>query len=96
VGQAVIEPGRIPDHGSGLVRLNLTVETDQFADKLGSLISDVLNGSIWFDTDTTIPGRVTILGFIKHHAVAKSTCHVEIGLSDMKVKSQDCDTKTTL
>ncbi|KAJ3680976.1 hypothetical protein LUZ60_015465 [Juncus effusus] len=96
VGQAVIEPGRIPDHGSGPVRLTLTLEADQFADKLGNLITDVLNGSISFDSNTTIPGRVTILGFIKHHAVAKSTCHVEIGVPDMKVKSQDCDSKTTL
>lgn len=96
VGQAIIEPGRIPNHGSGPVRLTLTVDAAKFANNLVSLIGDVVNGSIVFDTYTMIPGRVAILGFIKHHAVARSTCHVEISVSDMTVKSQECDNKTSL
>jgi Late embryogenesis abundant protein len=96
VGQAIIEPGRIPNHGSGPVRLSLTVDAAKFSGNLGALTSDVLNGTIAFDTYTMIPGRVAILGFIKHHAVARSTCHLEIGLPDMNVKSQECDNKTSL
>jgi Late embryogenesis abundant protein len=96
VGQATIEPGRIPNHGSGPVRLSLTVDAVQFSDNLGTLIGDVLNGTIAFDTSTMIPGRVAILGFIKHHAVARSTCHVEIGVPSMNVKSQECNSETSL
>lgn len=96
VGQAIIEPGRIPNHGSGPIRLSLTVDAAKFTDNLMTLIGDVINGSITFETYTIIPGRVTILGFIKHHAVARSTCSVVIGVTDFKVKSQECDNETSL
>ncbi|KAJ4807394.1 hypothetical protein LUZ62_019960 [Rhynchospora pubera] len=96
VGQAIIEPGRIPNHGTGQVELSLTVDAAKFTNNLGTLIGDVINGTIAFNTYTTIPGRVAILGFIKHHAVARSTCHVVISVSDFKVKSQECDNDTSL
>nr|CAD1817445.1 unnamed protein product [Ananas comosus var. bracteatus] len=96
VGDAAVEPGRIPSHGTGLVRLTLTVEADRFAAQLGNLLGDVLAGQIPLDSETVIPGRVTILGFIKRHAVARSECHVDVGIPDLAVRSQNCTNKTQL
>ncbi|WOK96738.1 hypothetical protein Cni_G05445 [Canna indica] len=96
VGEATVAPGRIPSRGSELLRLALAVDVDRIAAELGDLIADVLAGAVAFDTDTRLPGRVTILGFVKRHAVATSKCHVVFGVSDLKVRSQDCTQSTKL
>ncbi|XP_008788146.2 uncharacterized protein LOC103705995 [Phoenix dactylifera] len=96
VGDAVVEPGRIPPRGDAYVQLNLRVEADRLAAKLLSLVADVAAGEVAFDTSTRIPGRVTILAFIKRHAVASSECHVTFGVPDLKVRNQECRYETSL
>ncbi|EHA8590779.1 hypothetical protein COCNU_scaffold024094G000010 [Cocos nucifera] len=96
VGDADVAPGRVPQRGDGHVQLTLRVEGDRFAVDLGSLIADVAAGEFAFDSSTRIPGRLIFLGFIKHHAVAESECHMVIGVPDLKVKSQECSHETKL
>lgn len=96
VGDADVAPGRVPQRGDGHVHLTLRVEGDLLAADLGSLIADVLAGQLAFDSSTRIPGRLTFLGFIKHHAVAETECHVVIGVPDLRVKSQECTNETKL
>ncbi|RRT70901.1 hypothetical protein B296_00006316 [Ensete ventricosum] len=96
VGKARVEPGRIPPRGTELLRLSLEVEVDQLAADLGSLLADAASGAVAFDAETRLPGRVTLLGFIKHHTVATSDCHVVIGVPDLGVQSQECALKTKL
>ncbi|KAG1365598.1 hypothetical protein COCNU_12G005980 [Cocos nucifera] len=96
VGDADLEPGRVPPRGDGHVQVRFTVEADRFATKFLSLIADVAAGEVPFDSSTEIPGRVTILGFIKRHVVAESECHIGIGVPKLRVKSQECSYKTEL
>lgn len=96
VGEADVAPGRIPARGSTHVKARLTVDGGNLTAEAGSLLRDVVAGRVGFDTKTRIPGKVTLLGFIKRHAVATSDCHVEVGLPDLKVRSQECKLKTKL
>ncbi|CAL4904520.1 unnamed protein product [Urochloa decumbens] len=97
VGDAEIDPGRIPSRGDGEVKLALTVQADRLADDLAQLVADVESGSVAMEASTRIPGRVSILGgLIKRHAVAYSDCSFVFGVPDMKVRSQQCHDRTKL
>lgn len=96
VGFADVEPGRISARGSEDVRVAMTVEADQFASALASLVADVMAGQVGLDASTRIPGRVNFLRVFKHHAVAVSECHVVVGFPDLRVRSQECTQKTKL
>ncbi|MCL7052255.1 hypothetical protein MKW94_012084 [Papaver nudicaule] len=96
VGDVDVYPGTIPSQGSETVDSKLTLEADKFGSELTGLIRDVMAGEITIQTKTTIPGRVNFLGIIKKHAVATSDCQITIGISDMKVRQQQCRNKTKL
>ncbi|CAN6339404.1 unnamed protein product [Urochloa humidicola] len=97
VGDAEIDPGRIPSRGDGEVNLALTVQADRFAADLAQLVADVESGSVAMEASTRIPGRVSILGgLIKRHAVAYSDCSFVFGVAEMKVRSQQCHDRTKL
>lgn len=91
-----MEPGRIPPRGDANVQFKFQVEADRLVAKFLSLIADVAAGEVTFDSSSRIPGRVTVLGFIKRHAVAEAECHVAIGVPKLRVKSQQCSYKTKL
>ncbi|CAN6362093.1 unnamed protein product [Urochloa humidicola] len=97
VGDAEIDPGRIPSRGDGEVKLALTVQADRLAADLAQLVADVESGAVAMEASTRIPGRVSILGgLIKRHAVAYSDCSFVLGVADMKVRSQQCHDRTKL
>ncbi|KAH7672425.1 LEA14-like protein [Dioscorea alata] len=96
VGDALVEPGRIPSKGSEILSCELTVQADKIAGDLTKLIGDLAAGEVGFDSSTRVPGRVKFLGLFKHHAVALSECHVVIGFPNIKVKSQACTQQTKL
>ncbi|CAA6656977.1 unnamed protein product [Spirodela intermedia] len=85
---AVFNPNRASfDHAAGKAALfyrgkrvgtRLTVEADRFAADPLALVRDVLTGHLDVDSSTRIPGRVTFLGFIHHHVVILTDCHVTI------------------
>ncbi|XP_020580749.1 uncharacterized protein LOC110024899 [Phalaenopsis equestris] len=96
IGDADVLPGRIPSHGSTHVQVSLTVDGSRLSGEAGNLVADALAGEVDFDAETRIPGRLKFLGFIKHHAVAISKCHVAVGFPNLKVRRQDCTQKTKL
>ncbi|TKW07561.1 hypothetical protein SEVIR_7G315100v4 [Setaria viridis] len=96
VGDAEIDPGRIPSKGDGEVKLALTVQADRLAEDLAQLVADVESGSVAMEASTRIPGRVTILGLFKRHAVAYSDCSFVFGIAEMRVRSQQCHDRTKL
>lgn len=88
VGDAEIDPGRIPSRGDANVTMALTLQADRFAGDLTQLVSDVMGGSVALDASTRIPGRVAILGVFKRHAVAYSDCHFVFGVTEMAVRDR--------
>ncbi|XP_062203346.1 uncharacterized protein LOC133905543 [Phragmites australis] len=96
VGEAEIDPGRIPSKGDGEVRLALTVQADRLAADVSQLVADVESGSLPMEASTRIPGRVTIFGLFKRHAVAYSDCSFVFGVAEMAVRSQECHDRTKL
>ncbi|KAK1284384.1 hypothetical protein QJS10_CPB21g01762 [Acorus calamus] len=96
VADADVAPGKVPSRGSEDMKYRLTVEADRLAEKAGSLATDVLSGGVGFDINTRLPGRVNFLGIIKRHAVAVSDCHIVVGFPRLKVKSQECNTRTKI
>uniref|UniRef100_A0A0D3HHI9 Late embryogenesis abundant protein LEA-2 subgroup domain-containing protein n=1 Tax=Oryza barthii TaxID=65489 RepID=A0A0D3HHI9_9ORYZ len=96
VGDAEIDPGRIPSRGDANVTMALTLQADRFAGDLTQLVTDVMGGSVALEASTRIPGRVAILGVFKRHAVAYSDCHFVFGVTEMAVRSQQCSDRTKL
>ncbi|WVZ54736.1 hypothetical protein U9M48_005490 [Paspalum notatum var. saurae] len=96
VGDASIDPGRVPARGDGNVTLALTVQADKLAQDLTQLIADVESGSVEMEANTVVPGRVTILGIVSRHAVAYSDCTFVLDVAGFKVRSQQCRDRTKL
>ncbi|KAL4381982.1 hypothetical protein S245_013557 [Arachis hypogaea] len=93
VGETEIFSGLIPSMGSEILPCRLTLEADKVASNITGFLGDLMGGEITMKTLTQIPGRVTFLGFIKKHIVAKSSCQFIIGVPDFKIKNQVCKTK---
>ncbi|BAT83863.1 hypothetical protein VIGAN_04109900 [Vigna angularis var. angularis] len=96
VGETDIYPGLIPSRGSAILPCRLTLQADELASNLTSFLGDVIGGDISMDTVTRIPGRVTFLGFIKKHIVAKSYCQFTVSVPDFKITNQNCKSKAKL
>lgn len=96
VGETDIYPGLIASRGSTTLPCRLTLQAEKLASNLTNFIGDLMGGEISMDTVTKIPGRVTFLGFIKKHIVAKSNCQFNVSIPDMKIKSQVCKSKAKL
>nr|KYP42376.1 hypothetical protein KK1_036205 [Cajanus cajan] len=98
VGDTDIKPGLIPSRGSETLSCRLTLEADNqgLASSVGDLVGDLMKGELSLDTVTRIPGRVTFLGIIKKHIIAKSNCQFNVSISALKITSQVCKTKATL
>ncbi|KAE8787602.1 hypothetical protein D1007_38421 [Hordeum vulgare] len=96
VGDAEIDPGRVPSKGDADVRLALTLQADRFAGDVAQLIADVEAGSLPLEASTRIPGRVAVFGVFKRHAVAYSDCSFVFGVAELGVRSQECRDHTKL
>ncbi|GAU45993.1 hypothetical protein TSUD_187370 [Trifolium subterraneum] len=96
VGDTDIFPGLIPARSSSILPCRLTLEADKLASNMTGFIGDLMGGELSLETVTRIPGRVTFLGFIKKHIVAKSNCQFVFGVPDMEIKSQICKNKAKL
>ncbi|KAJ9185520.1 hypothetical protein P3X46_005147 [Hevea brasiliensis] len=96
VGEVDLDPGVIPSRGSTTTPCRLTIEVDELASNLISLIGDILSGQLVMETRTRIPGRINFLGVFKKHAVAKSACEFTFAFPAMKIKNLKCKSKTKL
>ncbi|XP_042515367.1 uncharacterized protein LOC122089739 [Macadamia integrifolia] len=93
VAVADLSPGTVPATGSETLAANLTLEADQFVPEINGFISDVMAGEFEIETKSTVPGRIKFLGIFQKHAVSLSDCRIVIGISDLKVRSQECNNK---
>lgn len=94
VGEVDVAPGNIGAKGSEDIPVRLTLEADKF--DMTSLARDVLGGMMSFEIRTRVPGRATILGFIKKHVISVSTCHLDVQVPSFDVSKQDCKSKAKL
>ncbi|KAJ1407198.1 Late embryogenesis abundant protein [Sesbania bispinosa] len=96
VGDTDIYPGLIPARGSTTLPCRLTLQADKLASNMTCFVGDLLGGQISMETVTEIPGKVSFLGIIKKHIVAKSNCQFTFGFPDLEIKSQICKNKAKL
>ncbi|KAK7374123.1 hypothetical protein VNO80_07549 [Phaseolus coccineus] len=96
VGETDIYPGLIPSRGSSILSCRLTLQADELASNLTTFLGDVMGGDISMDTVTRIPGKITFLGFIKKHIVAKSFCQFTVSIPNFKITNQNCKNKAKL
>ncbi|CAK7343456.1 unnamed protein product [Dovyalis caffra] len=94
VGEADLYSGLIPSKGTETLPSRLTIEADEMATHMSTLISDILGGQLVMETRTRIPGRVTFLKIFKKHAVATSDCRFTVAIPSLKIQSQECKSKT--
>ncbi|KAL5720767.1 hypothetical protein ACHQM5_013406 [Ranunculus cassubicifolius] len=92
VGEVEVAAGRIGSRGNEEIEAKLTLEAEKF--DMSSLIKDVLNGKLSFEVRSRVPGRATVLGFIKKHVVAVSTCQIDTEIPSLDVSRKECKTKT--
>ncbi|KAK7340096.1 hypothetical protein VNO77_20790 [Canavalia gladiata] len=96
VGETQLYPGVIPSKGSTILPCRLTLQAEKLASNFSGLVEDLMGGQISMGAVTRIPGRVTFLGFIKKHIIAKSNCQFTVSVSDFKIISQACKNKAKL
>ncbi|TVU39088.1 hypothetical protein EJB05_12492, partial [Eragrostis curvula] len=96
VGDAAVEPGRLPSRGDANVTMVMTVLSDSFGAELAQLVQDLEAGAVPLDAGAAIPGKVAVFRVFKLRAVAYSDCHVVFGVPEMQVRSQVCSDHTKL
>ncbi|KAL5698220.1 hypothetical protein ACHQM5_029287 [Ranunculus cassubicifolius] len=94
VGEVEIAPGMIESRGSEDMKARMVLEAEKV--DMSSLVKDVVGGNLRFEIRTRVPGRAKILGFVKKHIVAVSSCVIDVELPSMNVTKQDCKRKTKL
>lgn len=94
VGEVDIAPGNIGAKGSEDINARLTLEAEKF--DMTSLIRNFVSGKLSFEIRTRVPGRATILGFIKKHLTSMSTCHLDVQVPSLDVSKQECKSKAKL
>lgn len=93
VGDVDISPGKIPATGSEQIPCRVTVEADKFGSDSTRFLADVVSGEVEFEARTRIPGKVTVLGFIKKNVVAVVDCLVMVQFPGLTVGRQECQHK---
>ncbi|KAG6539188.1 uncharacterized protein LOC122013866 [Zingiber officinale] len=96
IGDAAVAAGRIPARGSETIHLLTALEVDRIMTDLGPLFQDIIAGAVAIDAVARLPGRVTVFGFVRLHAVATSRCHVVLAVANLTVISQECTHSTRL
>lgn len=93
IGEADIYPGYIPATSSTSFPCRLTLQVDQLASNLTSLITDIIGGHLVMETHTKIPGRINFLGIFKKHVVTSSDCQFTIAFPSLNITKQECKNK---
>lgn len=93
VGEALIPAGDISSDETKPMNLTLTIMGDRLLSR-SEIYSDVLAGTVPFNTRTRISGRVGILGVVKLHVVSTTSCDFIVFVSNRSVGDQTCLYKT--
>ncbi|KAJ3676640.1 hypothetical protein LUZ60_004052 [Juncus effusus] len=89
VGFAEIPAGDVEAEGEVNTLVDLTIMAGELAGD-SEAYGDFIAGSMDFRTETEIPGRVTVLGVLKHHMVTYSSCDVIVGIRSNTVENSNC------
>ncbi|VAH84710.1 unnamed protein product [Triticum turgidum subsp. durum] len=93
---ANMPPGRIGAGSTNVVTVRLTVLADRLAGYAPQLYGDVLGGAgdVSLTVRTTVPGTVTVLGLLRHHAVVLTVCDVVVSMRHPGAQSSSCQYRT--
>ncbi|KAM0856949.1 hypothetical protein ACQ4PT_048794 [Festuca glaucescens] len=93
---ADVPPGRVGAGGTETVTVRLTVLADRLASYALQLYGDVVGGAgdVSLTVQTTVPGTVTVLGLLRHHAVVITVCHVTVSVRRPGAQSSSCQYRT--
>ncbi|KAF7032904.1 hypothetical protein CFC21_044036 [Triticum aestivum] len=93
---ANMPPGRIGAGSTNVVTVRLTVLADRLAGYAPQLYGDVLGGAgdVSLTVRTTVPGTVTVLGLLRHHAVVLTVCDVVVSMRRPGTQSSSCQYRT--
>ncbi|KAI3473067.1 hypothetical protein Pfo_030359, partial [Paulownia fortunei] len=93
VGEVPVPSGKIGARDTRSLNLTLTLMADRLLSN-SALYSDVISGTLPFQTYIRIAGKVRILFNI--HVVTYTTCDLEINLANRTLSNQKCHYKTKL
>ncbi|VAH84770.1 unnamed protein product [Triticum turgidum subsp. durum] len=93
---ANVPPGRISAGSTNVVTVRLTVLADRLAGYAPQLYGDLLGGAgdVSLTVRTTVPGTVTVLGLLRHHAVVLTVCDVVVKVRRPGAQSSSCQYRT--
>ncbi|KAL6529161.1 hypothetical protein OROGR_014784 [Orobanche gracilis] len=93
VGEVPISAGKIGARDTHPLNLTLTLMADRLLFN-SALYTDVVSGTLPFQTYVRIPGKVRLLFNI--HVITYTTCDLEISLANRTVSNQKCHYKAKL
>lgn len=93
VGEVPVPAGKIGARDTRSLNLTLTLMADRLLSN-SALYSDVVSGTLPFQTYIRIAGKVRILFNI--HVVTYTTCDLEISVANRTLSNQKCHYKTKL
>ncbi|KAK6118167.1 hypothetical protein DH2020_048068 [Rehmannia glutinosa] len=93
VGEVPVPAGKIGARDTRSMNLTLTLMADRLLSN-SALYTDVISGTLPFQTYIRLAGKVRILFNI--HVVTYTTCDLDIDLANRNVSSQKCHYKTKL
>ncbi|KAL0375498.1 UNVERIFIED_CONTAM: hypothetical protein Sradi_3465500 [Sesamum radiatum] len=93
VGEVPVPAGKIGARDTRSLNLTLTLMADRLLSN-SALYSDVISGTLPFQTYIRIAGKVRILFSI--HVVTYTTCDLEINVANRTLSDQKCHYKTKL
>lgn len=93
VGEAVVPPGEIAAEGIVHTDVVLVVIADRLIGN-SEVYSDVASGLVKMKTETRIPGKVTVVGFVTLSMVLYTSCDVIISVVDQTVQNTNCSFRT--
>lgn len=93
VGEVPIPAGKISAHQTTPMNITLTVMADRLLSN-PALYSDIMSGTLLFQTYTRISGHVHIL--FKVHVVSYTTCDLYVDVSSRSLANQTCHYRTKL
>ncbi|KAL4184660.1 hypothetical protein AMTRI_Chr10g226640 [Amborella trichopoda] len=89
MGEAFLPAGKAPAGRTFRANVTMVVLADRL---LGdqNLVRDLLSGVLKVSSYTLVKGRVNVWNIVKRHADVEMSCDIDISISDMAVRDQNC------
>ncbi|XP_008465308.2 uncharacterized protein LOC103502964 [Cucumis melo] len=93
VGEAPIPGGRLPGKGTEKMNLTLTIMGERMLGR-SEVFSDVVSGQLSISTLARLAGKVKVMGVVKIHVVASTSCDLIIDVKNGSFGDQLCQFRT--